>query len=97
MEIYREAMRRARREYLTVLMDECCGSMSEAARVSGVYRTHLYKIIQKHAPELLIDPERLALVEQRRLQHLQELHDLPRRARGGNAAWKALDQSEAQA
>ena len=36
------------RQYLTTLLDECAGNVSEAARRSGLSRAHLHEILERH-------------------------------------------------
>ncbi len=36
------------RRYLTVLVNRTAGNMSKAARLAGVDRTTLYRLMQKH-------------------------------------------------
>lgn len=53
MMTYKEAMHKARRDYLHELYAEAYGKTEAAAVISGLNRTHLYKIIKQHAPEVL--------------------------------------------
>lgn len=93
-----EAKRRAIRDYLYLLFDEYDGNMMQMAQVAGRWRQDLYKIVQQYAPELLTDPKRQARIAERRLEHIRRVHGGGNgRARGGNAAWKALDVPEARA
>lgn len=76
---YREAMRKAQRAYLLDLMRATGGLVSEAARVSGLNRQHLYRVLQLHGVPHAVKrrPERPT--------------PMPgRRANRGNAAWRAL-------
>jgi DNA-binding NtrC family response regulator len=39
----------AERSYLVRLLERCGGSITEAAKLSGLHRTHIYNLIKKHA------------------------------------------------
>lgn len=45
---YRDAMLSAGQAYLYRLLSETGGNMAEAARVAGVHRVTMYKLLEKH-------------------------------------------------
>lgn len=45
VETYRQAVARAKREYLTELLDYCDGDVQKAARLGGVNRSLIYKLV----------------------------------------------------
>lgn len=45
METYRQAVARAKREYLTELLAYCDGDVPRAARLGRVHRSQIYKLV----------------------------------------------------
>lgn len=86
METYRQAVERAKREYLTAVMRDCGFVVARSAVVAGCNRTEFYRLLDQHAPEL-----RAQIAPRPPPWHLMG------RATAGNAAWKSLDPPELRA
>ena len=76
-----------KRNWLLTGMRECGGCVRKFAQRSGVNRTQLYKLLQKHAPD---EPRTSLPVSERKRRKAGG----ERRATGGNRAWRALDHPE---
>jgi len=51
---YESYKKATERSYLVKLLERCQGSVTEAARMSGLHRTHIYNLMKKHE----LNPER---------------------------------------
>jgi DNA-binding NtrC family response regulator len=54
---YREAMRQAREQYLRALLDESQGNVTRAARIAGLRRTSLHRMLASTRPAAPVNRE----------------------------------------
>lgn len=83
IESYREAVARARKEYLERVMREAGYQIIVAAKLAERNRTDFYKLLEKYAPHIKTIP---IPRNQRRKKRRLDI------ATSGNAAWRALDE-----
>ncbi len=87
MKPYREALLEFEQQYLTSVLAESNGNVSEAARRAGVFRTHFYKMCERAGIEL----RPLKAIDKDVVPH-RVIREAPDE---GNAEWKALGEQHA--
>jgi hypothetical protein len=62
---YREALRQFKAEYWRRVLTDCRGNIKAAARLTGVNRTYLHKVVGEHGLNDVGRPDRKPLIQRK--------------------------------